>query len=110
MVSNGSEKRPAQAKAILHGVIEIFRRNKTFADQAECFGKQRALQPVQDKAVDLAVDGDRHLPDLAIDLARTVDCVRRGPRRAAQFDQRHQMRRIDGMTDQTARPARQRFA
>ena len=40
--------------------------------------EQRALQPVQDKAVDLVVYRDRHLPDLRIDFARTVDCVRRG--------------------------------
>src|SRR6266403_6007779 len=82
----GSEKRPAQAKPVLHRVIEVFGRNKTFADQAECFGEQRALQPVQDKAVDLAVDRNRHLPDLAIDFVRAVDRVRRGPRRAAKLD------------------------
>ena len=37
------------------------------------------------------------------------DAFRRGPWRAAQFDQRHQMRRIDGVTDQATRPARQHF-
>jgi hypothetical protein len=35
------------------------------ADEAERLGEQRALQAVQDEAVDLAVDRDRHLPDLA---------------------------------------------
>src|SRR5258708_32042621 len=105
----GFEKRPAQAKPILHRVIEVFRRNKTFADQAERFGEQRALQPVQDKAVDLAVYRDRHLPDLRIDFARTVDCVRRGPGRAAKLDQRYEMRWIDGMADQTPSAAGQHF-
>ena len=42
-------------------------------------------------------------------LRARVDRFGRGPRRAAQFDQRHQMRRIDGMADQAARAARQRF-
>ena len=63
-----TEERPAQAETVLHGVIEILRRDIAFADQAKRFGKQRALQPVQHEAVDLAVDGDRHLPDLAIDV------------------------------------------
>src|SRR5258708_28960783 len=87
----------------IHREIEVFRRNKAFPDQAECFGEQRALQPVQDKAVDLAVDRDGHLPDLAIDFARTVDCVRRGPRRAAKLAQRYEMRRLDRMPHQATR-------
>src|SRR6202022_4937808 len=53
------EKRPAQPEAILHRVIEILRRNITLADKPERFGKQRALQPVQDEAAYLAVDSDR---------------------------------------------------
>src|SRR5450755_641268 len=68
------EKRPAQPEAVLYGVIEILRRNIAFADESESFGEQRALQPVQHKAVDLAVDGNRHLPDLAIDVSRPIDC------------------------------------
>ena len=68
----GPQERPAQAKTVLHCVIEVFRRDITFTDQAECLREQRALKPVQDKAIDLAVDRDRHLPDLAIDCPRTV--------------------------------------
>ena len=67
------EERPAQAEAVLDGVVEIFGRDVALADQAERFGQQRALQPVEDKAVDLAVDGDRHLADLAIDFPRALD-------------------------------------
>ena len=104
-----AEKRPAQSEPILHGMVEILSRDIAFADQPKGLRQQRALQPVENKAVDLAVDGDRNLPDLAIDVSRTVDRLGRGPWRAAQFDQRHQMRRIDGMTDQAARAARQRL-
>src|SRR5260370_39267417 len=39
------EKRPAQPEPILYSVIEILRRNITFANQPKCTGKQRALQP-----------------------------------------------------------------
>ncbi len=104
-----TKERPAQAETILDGVIEVFRRDITLADEAKSFSEQRALQAVQHKAVDLAVDGHRHLPDLAIDRAGAVDRLGRGPGRAAQFDQWHQMRRIDGVTDQAARPAGQVF-
>src|SRR5579863_3909864 len=72
----GSEERPPQAETVLHGVVEVFRRDIAFADQAKSFSKQRALQPVQYKAVDLAVDGDGHLPDLAKDRAGAVDGLR----------------------------------
>src|SRR3954452_18136752 len=68
-----SEKRPAQPKAVLDGVIEVFRRDIALADQPERLRQQRALQAVQDKAVDLAMDGNGHLADLAINLARTAD-------------------------------------
>src|ERR1043166_6702236 len=101
-----AEKRPAQAEAILHGMIEIFGRDQTLTHQAKRFGEQRALQAIQDKAVDLAVDGDGHLPDVAIDVSRALDGFRRGPWRAAQFDQRHQMRWIDGMTNEATPPDR----
>src|SRR5258708_19696394 len=90
----GFEKRPAQAKPVLHRVIEVFCRNKAFPDQAECFGEQRALQPVQDKAVDLAVDRDGHLPDLRIDFPRTLDSVTRVPGPAATLDHPFTMRRL----------------
>jgi len=86
-------------------MVEIISRDVAFADQPKRFRQQRALQPVQHKAVDLAVDRDGHLADLAVDFAGMVDRFRRRPRRAAQFDQRHQSGGLTGWpTRQRARP------
>src|SRR5437764_7572330 len=74
------QERPAQAKPVLYRVIEVFRRDITFTDQPKCLREQRALKPVQDEAIDLAIDRDRHLADLAIARPRAVQRLRWSPR------------------------------
>src|SRR3954451_20313797 len=43
------EERPAQAEAVFHGVIEIFRGNVSFADEAKSLREQRALRRFRTK-------------------------------------------------------------
>src|SRR4051812_38554764 len=47
-------ERPAQAEAVLDGLVEILRRGITLADEAKGFGEQRALQAIENEALDLA--------------------------------------------------------
>ena len=104
-----AHERPAQAEAVLDGLVEILRRHVALADQPERLGEQRALQPVEDEALDLAAHHDRHLLDLLVDLLGARDRLRRGPRRADQLDDRHQMRRVHRMRDEAARAALEVF-
>src|SRR3989440_312767 len=82
-------ERPAQAKPVLHGLVEILRRDVTLADQAKRFGQQCALEPIEHEPFDLATHHDRHLLDRFIHLSGARNGFRRGPGRADQFDDRH---------------------
>ena len=102
------DERPAQTQAVLDRLVEVLRRHVALADEAQRFGQQRALQAIQDEAVELALDDDRHLADLGHHRARALDRRGVGPRRAAQLDHGHEMRRIDRMRDEAARASGKR--
>ena len=101
--------RPAQSQAFAHGLVEIGCGDVPLAHQAHRLGQQRALQAIEDEAVELAPDHHRHLSDGAHHgmCALQRRCVR--PRRAAKLDDGDQMRRIHRMGDDTARTPGERL-
>ncbi len=98
-----AHERPAQAEAVRDGLVEVFRRDIALADQAHRLGEQRALQAIENEAIDLALHQDGHLPDAGHHFGRARHGRGAGPRRAAEFDDGNEVRRIHRMRDQAAR-------
>src|SRR5690606_19037953 len=90
-----AHERPAQAEAVSDRLVKPLWGDDALLDQSERFGEKRRLQPVQDKAIDLALHMDRRLTDGPIYFTRPLQHLRRGPRSTAQLHDRHEMRRID---------------
>ena len=63
MVSNGPMNAQRRPRPSLIVWSRSCGETVAFADQPERLGQQRALQPVEDEAVDLALHDDRHLAD-----------------------------------------------
>src|SRR5690606_9002994 len=80
-----ADEGPAQAEPVLDGVIEVLRRDIAVLDETESLRQQRALQAVEDEAVDLLPDRDRHLADSLVDGAGAFHRLGRCPGRAAQL-------------------------
>ena len=110
MVSNGPMNDQRRPRPSFDGVVEVLGRDVALADQPKRLGQQRALQPVQDEAVDLAVDVDRHLADLAIDR-RARASIASGEVHGAPQSSTSGTRcgGLTGMADEAARAARQRL-
>src|SRR5436309_129907 len=52
---------PAQAEPVLDRLVEILSRHIALIDQPERLVEQRRLQAIEDEALELAIDRDRHL-------------------------------------------------
>ena len=104
-----THERPAQPETVRERLVHVLRRHVALAHQAHRLVEQRALQPVEDEAVDLPLDDDRDLPDIRHHGVCALDGRGRSPRRAAKLDDRHEMGRIDGMGNQATRAAAQRL-
>src|SRR4030095_15894655 len=72
-------ERPAQAQAFAYRLVEIFRRHIAFANETHCLGQERALQSIEDEAIELAAHDDGYLSDFGEHRERPLDRRRRGP-------------------------------
>lgn len=87
---------------IAYRLVDIFAAADALGDQCPCFAQQHGLQTIQHKAFGFLVHAHhRHmcgLHQLVGEIYGGFRCLRR----ANQFDDGHQIRRVDRMRDQNA--------
>src|SRR6185437_5643500 len=96
---------PAQGEPIADPDVDVLNAGYSLLDEAEGFLQERALQPVHDEAVDLALHHDRGVACVAQELRRALDGGRIRPWRGNDFSGGNEIGRIDRMDDETARAA-----
>ena len=95
---------------MLDRLVEVRGRDVAVLDEAEGFGNEGGLEAVQDEALDLALDHDRHLTRVLEQRLGLGDDVGVAIAGRHQLDERDEMGRIDGMRHDHARPAWKRLA
>ena len=98
---------PAQRQTVADAGVHVLDAGVAIGHQPERLVQQRALQPVDDEAVDLAPHHDGLLAGLGQQAARALDAGGVGPGRRHDFHGRDQIRWIDRMRHQATRAARQ---
>ncbi len=84
------------------GRVDVGNARDPLIDQVERLAPQRGLQAIGDVALDLPLDMDRLLADGGVEGERLLDGLRRGVFSAYHFDQRDQVRRVEGMAQDDA--------
>ena len=100
---------PAQREPIANADINVLDPRIALLDEPERLFQQRALQPVHDEAVDLALHDDRRVTGGAQEARRALDRLRRRPGRGHDLGGRNEIGRIDRVDDETARAALEAF-
>ncbi len=100
---------PAQCEALTNPDIDVLNPRIALLDEPEGFFKQRPLQPVHDKAVELSLHDDRRMTGGTQKTCRALDKDRVRPGRRDHFGGGNKIGRIDGMDDEAARAALEVF-
>ncbi len=100
---------PARTETVLHGLVQIVTAYVAILDQRERLVEQCALQSIDDKARDFALEHDRRLASAFKQLASPRDHARVGPRCGYDLHQPNQRRRIERVRDQAALAVREIF-
>src|SRR5262252_3531489 len=90
---------PAQAGAPARGGVDVSDADNAFGNKMIDLPRQSGLEAVGDVARHLLVEADGALAETGIELGCAPKGVFRGLGAANDFDQWHQVRRIEGMAD-----------
>src|SRR5208283_4865156 len=93
---------PAHARPVADRGVYVGDRGNALSDKVDRLAPQRGLQPVGDVSCDLAADVDRSLADSCVEGKRAFDGGRCGVVAGDDFDQWHEVRRVERMADYAA--------
>jgi len=98
-----STRRPPDTQRAGDHIVELVEGDDTFGDEVDAFLEDRRLQAVRDEPGDLFPELQRHLADTVVEIHRSGGQLPGGQRRRNHLHQRHQVRRVERMTDQQPR-------
>src|SRR3982074_2168498 len=90
-------RRPTQADRTRHDVVELIDFDDAFNDEVAAFPEDCALQAVRNEAGHFLAYHPRHLAERGVERDRVIHRLRAGFLAGNDFDQRNQMRRVEGM-------------
>ena len=97
-----SHRRPAQPQGVRHDRVEAGGVDDSRLNEVDGLPQHRVLEAVAHEAPRLAGERHRSASVRAVRRERSVDGLGRGPLSRHHFDERHDVRRVEGVSDEHA--------